>query len=89
MQSNYTDEPEIIKLLENCQNRVTSMALVHQHLYGNSELDKIDFAQYTESLLDHLAYSQNCEARNICLHLDLETIELNIETANPCWLDYQ
>jgi histidine kinase len=86
MQTNYTDQPEIIKLLENCQNRVTSMALVHQHLYGSSELDKVDFAQYTESLLDHLAYSQNCEARNICLYLDLEKIELNIETANPCGL---
>ena len=86
LQSNYTDEPEIIKLLENCQNRVTSMALVHQHLYGNSELDKINFAQYIESLLDNLAYSQGCDERNISLHLDLDAVELNIETANPCGL---
>lgn len=85
-QSNYIEDPEIIKLLENCQNRITSMALVHQHLYGNSELNKINFAQYIESLLDNLAYSQGSRERNINLILDLEPIELNIESANPCGL---
>ncbi|MBE9047585.1 GAF domain-containing protein [Pleurocapsales cyanobacterium LEGE 10410] len=85
-QSNYIDDPEVIKLLENCQNRITSMALVHQHLYGNSELNKIDFAEYIRSLLDNLAYSQGCQERNINLILDLDPIELNIESANPCGL---
>jgi histidine kinase len=85
-QSNYVDDPQIIKLLENCQNRITAMAMVHQHLYGNSELDRINFAHYIESLLDNLACSQGSKERNINLILDLEPIELNIESANPCGL---
>jgi predicted ATPase/two-component sensor histidine kinase len=85
-QSNYVDDPQIIKLLQNCQNRITAMAMVHQHLYGNSELDRINFARYIESLLDNLAYSQGSKERNINLILDLEPIELNIESANPCGL---
>ncbi len=85
-QSSYIDDPEMIKLLENCQNRITSMALVHQHLYGNSKLDKVNFAEYIKSLVDNLAYSQGSEERNINLQLDLEPIELNIESANPCGL---
>jgi histidine kinase len=85
-QSNYVNDPQIIKLLENCQNRITAMAIVHQHLYGNSELDRINFAHYIESLLDNLAYSQGSKERNINLILDLEPIELNIESANPCGL---
>ena len=85
-QSNYVDDPEVNKLLENCQNRITAMAMVHQHLYGNSELDRINFANYIESLLDNLAYSQASKERNINLILDLEPIELNIESANPCGL---
>ncbi|MGL5832497.1 MAG: AAA family ATPase [Waterburya sp.] len=85
-QSNYVDDPQIIKLLENCQNRITAMAMVHQHLYGNSELDRINFAHYIESLLDNLAYSQASKERNINLILDLEPVELNIESANPCGL---
>ena len=86
LQTSYTEDPEVIKLLDNCQNRITSMALVHQHLYGNSELDRIDFAQYIKSLLDNLSYAQSCEEKNINLHCDIEEIELNIETANPCGL---
>ncbi len=41
------------------------MALVHQHLYGNSQLNKINFAEYIESLLDNLSYSQASQERNI------------------------
>jgi histidine kinase len=85
-QSNYVDDPKVIKLLEDCQNRITAMAMVHQHLYGNSELNRINFANYIESLLDNLAYSQATKDRNINLILDLEPIELNIESANPCGL---
>jgi len=85
-QSSYVDDPEMIKILENCQNRITSMALVHQHLYGNSELDTINFAEYIKSLVDNLAYSQGIAERNINLILDLDAVELNIESANPCGL---
>jgi two-component sensor histidine kinase len=85
-QSNYVDDPKVVKLLEDCQNRITAMAMIHQHLYGNSELNKINFANYIESLLDNLAYSQASKERNINLILDLEPIELNIESANPCGL---
>ena len=85
-QNSYVEDPDVSKLLANCQNRITAMAMVHQHLYGNSELDRINFANYVESLLDNLAYSQGSKERNINLILDLKSIELNIETANPCGL---
>jgi histidine kinase len=85
-QTIYVDDPKIIKLLENCQNRITSMALVHQHLYGSDELNTVNFAEYIKSLLDNLAHAQACEERNINFICDLQEIELNIETANPCGL---
>ena len=85
-QSSYTEDPTIHKLLKNCQNRIKSMALVHQHLYGNSKLDRVNFASYLEALIDHLAHSQATKERNIQIILDLNPIELNIDTANPCGL---
>ncbi len=85
-QNSYIDDPAVIKILENCQSRIKSMALVHQHLYGNRNLDKINFGQYIESLLDNLAYSQGSAEKNINFVLDLDPIELNVETANPCGL---
>jgi predicted ATPase/two-component sensor histidine kinase len=86
LQSSYIHNSQVNKLLENCQNRITAMALVHQHLYSNSTLNKINFAQYIESLVDNLAELHDNQERKIDLVLSLEPIEINIETANPCGL---
>ena len=85
LQSSYIDDERVNKLIENCQNRITAMALVHQHLYGNSQLNKINFAQYIESLVDNLSYLHGSQDR-INIILDIEPIEINIESANPCGL---
>lgn len=85
LQSSYIDDERVNKLIENCQNRITAMALVHQHLYGNSELNKINFAQYIESLVDNLSYLHGSKDR-INLILEIEPMEINIESANPCGL---
>ena len=85
LQSSYIDNPQVNKLIENCQNRITAMALVHQHLYGNSQLNKINFAQYIESLVDRLTYLHGSKDR-INVILEIEPIEINIESANPCGL---
>jgi two-component sensor histidine kinase len=86
MQASYLEDPEIIKIFETSQSRINSMALVHQHLYGNSKLDRIDFNKYIYALTDNLYYSQGLEDRGIELVLDVDPIELNVETANPCGL---
>ena len=85
LQSSYIDDDGVNKLIENCQNRITAMALVHQHLYGNSQLNKINFAQYIESLVDNLSYLHGSQDR-IKITLEIEPIEINIESANPCGL---
>ena len=85
LQSSYIDDSQVNKLIENCQNRITAMALVHQHLYGNSQLNKINFAQYIESLVDNLSYVHGSQNR-INITLEIEPIEINIESANPCGL---
>ena len=85
-QSNYIEDLDLIKVLHNCQNRIYSMALIHQHLYGSKELNKINLSEYIESLLDSLSYSQASKERNINLTRDLDSFEINIETATPCGL---
>jgi two-component sensor histidine kinase/predicted hydrocarbon binding protein len=41
-------------LVEESQNRIISMALIHEMLYANSDLSKINVAQYTKSLFEKL-----------------------------------
>jgi predicted ATPase/two-component sensor histidine kinase len=85
-QADYIDDPEVIKMLSNSQNRINSMALVHEHLYGTSDLQTIDFHKYTKALVENLAYCYAAEDKGIEFSLNVGEISLNIETANPCGL---
>lgn len=85
-QSDYTDNSQVLSILEESQNRVQSMALIHEKLYRSTGLDKIDFGEYLEALVDNLFESYNITENRISLETDVDSIFLNIETANPCGL---
>lgn len=89
-QAEYTDNPQILKILENSQNRIISMALIHEQLHSSKNvcdivnLCKIDFQQYLMTLSEQLIDS--IFTKEIDFQLDIEKIYLNIETAQPCGL---
>lgn len=79
-------EPSTIQLFEDTQQRIHSMALIHEKLFQSPDLAKVNFGNYLSNLAEEIAYSYNFIQRNIQLELALESIELNLETANPCGL---
>ena len=83
-QIDYTDNPEIIKVLKDSQNRIMSMALIHEQLHGNTGLHSIDFQQYLTTLTEQLINS--CLTKEINLQANIQPCQINIETANPCGL---
>ncbi len=85
-QSDMFTEPELIKVLDDSRNRIYSMALIHEKLYRSTNLEKINFADYLEDLIDNLFESYNIQAGQIEFKLDIEPVSLNIETAQPCGL---
>ncbi len=85
LQSDFVDE-DIRGVLESSQNRVKSMALVHEKLYRSQSLSRIDMADYIQSLVSNLFYSYVTKKDQIKLIFEIEDIEFNIETAIPCGL---
>ena len=73
-------------MLKQSQNRVKSMALVHERLYQSDDLAKIDFAEYIRNLSAHLFHSYGLDPRRIILNTIVEEVFLSIETAIPCGL---
>lgn len=59
-------------LVEESQNRIISMALIHEMLYANSDLSQINLAAYTKSLFEKLqnSYSQNLVKLKLKIPLD-------------------
>lgn len=85
LQSDTIVDPQVAKIFEESQNRLYSMALIHEKLYRSHNLVQIDFGEYLEDLVIHLFESYNISNR-IRLCLKIENILLNIETAMPCGL---
>ncbi|MEB3883206.1 PAS domain S-box protein [Lyngbya sp. CCY1209] len=85
-QGDYLEDETLIRVLEESRDRIYSMALIHEKLYCSTNLDRIDFGEYLENLVDNLFESYNVAEDRISVELDVEAIDLNIETAHPCGL---
>jgi PAS domain S-box-containing protein len=86
LQKNYVDEEEAVNVLKESQNRVKSMAMIHEKLYMSDDITHINFVDYIQSLVKNLFYSYNVEEIWIKPILEIENVSLNMETAIPCGL---
>ncbi|MBW4576629.1 MAG: amino acid permease [Aphanothece sp. CMT-3BRIN-NPC111] len=86
LQSRYTQEPHTLEVLKESQNRVKSMALIHEKLYQSQDLGRIDFADYIHTLTKNLVYSYSGDINAVQLEIQVEPVNLNLDTAIPCGL---
>ena len=86
LQTQYVDDEEAVNVLKESQNRVKSMAIIHENLYQSKDLSHINFVEYIQSLVLNLFYSYNIDHTQIKPIIKIEDISLNIETAVPCGL---
>jgi PAS domain S-box-containing protein len=86
MQARRSPNLLVVDALKESQNRIASIALVHEKLYGSDDLANIDFAQYISDLTAHLFDSYNIRSSQIELTTHVDAIPLDIDTAIPCGL---
>lgn len=86
LQSRYIQDNRVIEMLKESQNRVRSMALVHEQLYQSQDLSNIDFAEYIENLAHNLFQAYEINSPVIKLQTNIAPCKLNIDTAVPCGL---
>ncbi len=69
-------------LLES-QNRVQSMAMIHQNLYQDENLLGVSVKSYLDKLLSHLISSYNVEKNRIEIRTRIEVEHLDVDTIVP------
>jgi PAS domain S-box-containing protein len=84
LQKYFVDQQETITILTESQNRVKSMATIHEML-NQSDLININFSDYIYNLVSELCYTYSLKFK-INPIIDVGEIYLNIETAIPCGL---
>ena len=86
LQSRNTDDIAVKNLLKSSQNRVISMAMVHEMLYMREDLSNIEYQSYVQELAEYLVRSIKGTSSHITLDIDIPEIKLNIDTAIPLGL---
>ncbi len=86
LQSKNLKNKKMLNILQESQNRVRAMAMVHEKLYQSANIANFDFSEYIRDLAVYLfrTYAKNGHA--IDLKMDIQQIALDIETAIPCGL---
>ncbi|MBC7185633.1 MAG: PAS domain S-box protein [Calditrichaeota bacterium] len=85
LQCDRVTSPEAAQALRDSQNRVKSMALIHEKLYRSASLSRIDFGEYLQSLVSGLVRSYATNGR-VGTELAVEKVELGVDQAIPCGL---
>ncbi len=86
LQSKGVEDKETLEIFLESQNRVRSMALVHEKLYQSRGLARIHFAEYIQSLADYLFQSYRVNSNVIKLNINICEVSVGINTAIPCGL---
>lgn len=74
------------RALEECQQRVQAIALIHQKLYQSKDCAEIAFSDYTKSLAKNIFHAAGVPPQAIRLALDVEDLTLSLDKAIPCGL---
>ncbi|HHY00903.1 MAG TPA: sensor histidine kinase, partial [Methanothermobacter sp.] len=86
LQSMYLDDNEVQNALQESQNRVQSMAMVHEKLYQSKNLSSIDMADYMHQIAHYLLDSYHLKSNQIKIIIKAEKVEMDIKTASPLGL---
>jgi PAS domain S-box-containing protein len=86
LQASSIAHPRAREVFEETQNRIQSIALVHEKLYQSTNLAQIDLAGYIRSLGELLFQSSAINPSNISLDVFGRDTFLSIDTAVPCGL---
>lgn len=86
MQGRKTKDTQVIEILRESQNRIKSIALVHEKIYQSKDLEQIDYHDYLKKITSHLFESYQVDSKKVTLDLTAVTVYLSIEKAVPCSL---
>ncbi len=86
LQSTYVKDKEALNLFKESQNRVQSMALIHQKLYQARDLTNINFSEYAGNLISYLMQTFGITPDIMEVSIKPEKIYMSIDNAIPAGL---
>lgn len=86
LQSEEIEDPKILEKYKESENRIHSMALIHERMYQSQDLSSIDFTDYVKNLIADITYAYGFDSQMLEIKMDLDKSNLSIETVMPLGL---
>jgi PAS domain S-box-containing protein len=80
------DDKKMLQIIKEIQNRIRSIALVHEKLYQAKDLSDVNLKDYITDLIHALLVSYEGSKGRISLKADIDNIFLSLDTVTPCGL---
>jgi len=86
LQSMHIDDENALEVFKESQNRVKSMAIVHENLYQTGNFAEVNVAEYLKKLTENIYSSYGVDMDLIKMDINAQDLFLDINTAIPCFL---
>lgn len=86
LQSRYIDDETALEAIQESQNRVRSMSLLHQNLYRDDRLTDVEVQTYFNQLIDELFQSYQVNQQQIKIVKNIAPLQLDVDTVIPLGL---
>jgi two-component sensor histidine kinase len=86
LQSSYVSDEYALMLLKESQNRIKTMAYIHESLYQNKSFTSVNFSEYVHTLVNNIVQSYASSTDKVKLKLNIEKITLSLDSSIPAGL---
>jgi len=86
LQSEKTQDEKLSNIIKESENRILSMALVHEQLYQSKNFSNIDSNEYITTLVNDLFYSNGVDTNIIKFNIECADTKFDLDNAIPCGL---
>jgi PAS domain S-box-containing protein len=81
-----TEHPEFTKQLTHIQNRILTIASIHEVLYRQGNLHDIPFSNFLNKFITSSGFQQDSNNKGISINNDTKNVTLDIDQSIPCGL---
>jgi two-component sensor histidine kinase len=86
LKASSSENPEVIRIMQESNRQIQSMALIHEKLYGEKDWTSIDLGSYTADMVRNLSEFYAGGLSDIDTKIEAKGIRLSIDKAVPIGL---
>lgn len=85
-EGNFPCDDKLKKILSESQNRIKSLAIIHEELYQNNHVTNVNSRYYIERLIRNIDSSFSSSSKSIEVDTDIQDVQLKMNIAVPIGL---